>query len=90
MTHATTNQPDGGQLIATIRKNARKEIRVYANFKRRQHLDLRIWTDRDGCGDWCSTKHGISFKLDQIPELRAALKIVLNRMEPEPRLEIGL
>jgi len=77
------------QLIAIIRKNAVSEIRVEASFEGRQHLDIRIWKDSDDGGERRPTKQGIFCPLDRVPELRAALKLVLERMPPEQRPELG-
>ena len=105
MTQSTVNQlgselaetdqgkPENGghQTIAVIRKNATSDIRILiCEYKDRQHLDIRIWEDRDQGEGRRPTKSGIACRLDRIPELRAALKLVLERMPPEERPELGI
>ena len=84
------NGQDGNQLIAVIRKNAESEIRVQiCQYKGHHHLDIRVWTDDDDGGERRPTKQGIACQLERALELRAALKLVLDRMPPEELPGIG-
>ena len=101
MNQATTNQPGseidqgepepgGDQLIAVIRKNIVSEIRVQiCQYKGKRHLDIRVWADANDGGERRPTRQGIACQLERVQELRAALKLVLERMPPEQRPEIG-
>ena len=59
--------------IATIRKNAREDLRVTREEFRGHHLlNLRIWYDADD-GEQRPGKQGVAIRLDLLPHLRKAL-----------------
>ncbi|MEQ8898656.1 MAG: transcriptional coactivator p15/PC4 family protein [Roseovarius sp.] len=59
--------------IATIRKNAREDLRVTLEEFRGHHLlNLRIWYDADD-GEQRPGKQGVAIRLDLLPHLRKAL-----------------
>lgn len=59
--------------IATIRKNAREDLRVTLDEFRGHHLlNLRVWFDADE-NEQRPGKQGIAIRLDQLPSLRQAL-----------------
>ncbi|MEQ8431718.1 MAG: transcriptional coactivator p15/PC4 family protein [Roseovarius sp.] len=59
--------------IATIRKNAREDLRVTLEEFRGHHLlNLRIWFDTDD-GEQRPGKQGVAIRLDLLPHLRKAL-----------------
>lgn len=59
--------------IATIRKNAREDLRVTLEEFRGHHLlNLRIWYDADD-GEQRPGKQGVAIRLDLLPHLRGAL-----------------
>lgn len=59
--------------IATIRKNAREDLRVTLEEFRGHHLlNLRIWFDADD-GEQRPGKQGVALRLDLLPHLRTAL-----------------
>lgn len=59
--------------VATIRKNAREDLRVTLEKYRGHHLlNLRIWFDAGG-GEQRPGKQGVAIRLDLMPHLRQAL-----------------
>ena len=59
--------------IATIRKNAREDLRVTLEEFRGHHLlSLRIWFDAED-GEQRPGKQGVAIRLDLLPHLRKAL-----------------
>lgn len=59
--------------IATIRKNAREEIRVgLQDFKGRQIAAVRVWFQAED-GSMRPGKDGLNFKVELLPELADAL-----------------
>uniref|UniRef100_UPI003B5184F1 transcriptional coactivator p15/PC4 family protein n=1 Tax=Roseovarius indicus TaxID=540747 RepID=UPI003B5184F1 len=59
--------------IATIRKNAREDLRVtLEEFRGHQLLSLRIWFDAED-GEQRPGKQGVAIRLDLLPHLRKAL-----------------
>ena len=63
------------QLVATIRKNAREELRVsLAEYKGAQFVDLRIYAEISQTTDARSpTKAGVTVSFANLPALRKAL-----------------
>ncbi|WP_294613062.1 transcriptional coactivator p15/PC4 family protein [uncultured Roseovarius sp.] len=71
--------------IATIRKNAREDLRVTLDEFRGHHLiNLRVWFDTDD-GEQRPGKQGVAVRLDLLPHLRQAL----SEAEKEAR-KLGL
>lgn len=59
--------------IATIRKNAREDLRVTLDEFRGHHLlNLRIWFETDD-NEQRPGKQGVAIRLDLLPHLRQAL-----------------
>lgn len=59
--------------IATIRKNAREDLRVTLDEFRGHHLlNLRVWFDADE-NEQRPGKQGVAIRLDLLPHLSAAL-----------------
>lgn len=59
--------------IATIRKNAREDLRVTLDDFRGHHLlNLRVWFYADD-NEQRPGKQGVAIRLDLLPNLRAAL-----------------
>ena len=62
------------QLIASIEKNAREEIRVsLSEFNGHDLANLRVWFQTDD-GDMRPGKAGIAFRLAKLPEVIKALQ----------------
>lgn len=69
-------------MIATIEKNAREEIRIqWAEYKGKRFLDLRVFylNDED---EMVPSKKGITLKPEQVPQLAETLAGIA---EGEPR-----
>lgn len=73
------------QIIASIPKNAREEIRIaLSEFKGHHLANLRIWFTADD-GDMRPGKAGLAFRLEKLPAVIQAL----NDLEAEAR-RLGL
>lgn len=60
--------------VATIRKNAREELRVtLENFKGHDILSLRVWFDA-GEGEMRPGKQGLALRVELMPDLMEALR----------------
>lgn len=60
--------------IATIKKNAREELRVSVDhYQGYELLNLRIWFEADD-GSMRPSKKGLALRLELLPELREALE----------------
>lgn len=62
--------------VTTIRKSNYEECRVgLSEFRGNVRIDVRIWAEpRNGQGDRVATPHGVSLRLESLPELRAAIE----------------
>lgn len=61
-------------IVATLRRNAREEVRVgVGTFNSYALVSLRVWADSDKTEQRIPTKAGFNFALDRIDELIAAL-----------------
>jgi hypothetical protein len=69
-----TIHPTGDELIATIEKNGREEIRIQ---RRRRHgydlVDIRVWYYLAAADEWRPSPRGVCFRRELLPDLRAAL-----------------
>lgn len=62
------------QLIGTVQKNSREQIRIALSEFRGHHLaNLRIWFEADD-GDMRPGNKGLAFKLDKLPAVIEALQ----------------
>ncbi len=63
--------------VAAIRKAEDAEIRIaVTEYKERPVLDIRVWylpKDKPPGGEWFPTKKGVTFDLEKLPEMAAAL-----------------
>jgi hypothetical protein len=59
--------------IATIRKNAREEIRVsLGEYQGRSVAHMRVWFEA-GDGSMRPSRSGLAFRIDLLPEIAAAI-----------------
>ena len=65
----------------------RVQVRCFKDFK---YLDIRVWVDADDGNERRPTTKGITCQLERAQELRAALKLVLDKMPPEERPGLGI
>jgi len=63
------------EFVAIFKRGLGNEIRVDKNFFRgKQLIGIRKWFLVEEGGVWCRTKEGVSFKVEEIPDLIAALE----------------
>jgi len=63
------------QVIATISKNQKEEVRVaLTEWNGREFVDVRIYTDLGDSDDLVPTRKGVSLRLDRLDRLIAALE----------------
>jgi Transcriptional Coactivator p15 (PC4) len=61
------------QLIATIQKNSREEIRIgRSEFKGHDLVNIRVWFESED-GTMRPGKSGLAFRIELLPEVSAAL-----------------
>lgn len=73
-----------GSTIASIPKGKRAELRVSVNeWKGLQTIDLRIWFQPKGGGDWGPSRKGVSFEAGKVDALLAALALAKQHLQPE-------
>jgi len=75
---ATTTQPDGDRVIATIPSGRRgEELRVSLNtFKGRHYFAMRIWYT-DDAGELKPSGKGANLKIDLLPDIAEAVSKAL-------------
>jgi hypothetical protein len=62
-------------IIATIPKNAKERIRIaLTQFNGYELCAVRVFYDPQNGGDWLPGKSGINFRVEQLPEIIAALQ----------------
>ena len=63
------------RLLATVRKNAREEIRVTrGDFKGHDIVGLRVWFEDRASGEMRPGKDGLAFRAELVDELIEGLK----------------
>jgi hypothetical protein len=63
------------RLLATVRKNAREEIRVSrGDFKGHDIVGLRVWYQDRDTGEMRPGKDGLAFRAELVDEVIAALQ----------------
>lgn len=81
MTNMDAGAEGGDQLVATISKNSREELRVSLNrWKGFELLNFRIWYDAGG-GEWRPGKSGFAIRIEQISELAVAIDAARARLK---------
>ncbi|WP_454917296.1 transcriptional coactivator p15/PC4 family protein [Xanthobacter sediminis] len=67
--------------IATIRKNAREEIRVsLGEYNGHQLFSARVWFEADD-GSMRPSKAGLAFRVDRLPDFAEAVQAALKAQE---------
>lgn len=75
--------------IATIRKNAREDLRVTLEEFRGHHLlNLRVWFEADN-NEQRPGKQGVAIRLDLLPHLNQALREAEQEARKLGLLEMG-
>ena len=73
--------------VASIRKNAREELRVSVEtFKGVPLVNLRVWFQAED-GDMRPGKQGVALRLELLPELRQALERAAAEAERQGLME---
>jgi Transcriptional Coactivator p15 (PC4) len=68
------------QLIATIQKNSREEIRIgRSEFKGHDLVSIRVWFEGED-GAMRPGKSGLAFRVELLSEVSAALSKVVARL----------
>ena len=63
------------QLLATVRKNAREEIRfTRGDFKGRDIVNLRVWFQDRDTGEMRPGKDGLAFRAELVEEIIECLR----------------
>ena len=85
---ATTTQPDGDRVIATIPNGRRgEELRVSLNtFKGRHYFAMRIWY-ADDAGEMKPSGKGANLKIDLLPDIAEAVNKALALARDEGLLK---
>jgi hypothetical protein len=66
------------ETLAVLPKNSREEVRITVGaYKGIERLDIRVFADINGLGVHVATKKGVSFRLDQLPELISELQKIV-------------
>lgn len=74
-------------LIATIKKNAREEIRVVlSTFNGRRLFNARVWYEAES-GEMRPGKSGIAFKADKLPDFADVVSLALEKARAEGACE---
>lgn len=72
----------GAEPLARLRKNSREEIRVNeAEFKGKKYVDMRVYYQQDGEGEYIPTRKGLCVDLALLGELISILKEVKGKVE---------
>lgn len=68
-----------GHIVAEIPKNSREVYRIIRrDFKGYHLVDVRVWYDDRMTGELRPGKAGISFKVEDLPELVAVLESLID------------
>lgn len=77
------------RVVHTFRKNPEEEVRLtLREYKDRQYLDLRLWFQASGGGEYYPTKKGLTLSMEHLGELKKGLDragkaaLELPRQEP--------
>ena len=75
---SASGSSDPGGLIAVMQKNALEEIRVtLERYQGKRLCDIRVYTEYRTTGETGPTKKGVTVRIEQLPELIAALQRAL-------------
>jgi hypothetical protein len=67
------------EIIATVQKNSREEVRVsFSEFNGHELLNLRVWFEADD-GSMRPGKAGLAFKINKLPDFADAISLALEK-----------